>query len=179
MKTLPSALTLFLLLATTMGCVTDDDMPAPADRLTSVELILRQPPTTQLTFRWVDNDGPGGSPAAFDVVTLPPNSSYDYTIRLLDLSDVVAQVDRTSEIRFLGTEYLVCTLANGNVVDSLSITDEDANGDPLGLEGTLTTGVTGNSQLRIVVRRGADKSLPSRCGLGELLLDALLPVQVE
>ena len=178
MKILPSLLLLFLLVATP-ACVTDDDMEAPADRLTSVELILRQPPATQLVFRWIDNDGPGGNGPAFDVVTLPPNNSYTYTLRLLDQSDVLSQVDRTSELRFAGTDYLVCALAAGTAIDSLMSTDTDDNGDPLGLQGTLRTGDPGTAQLRILALRNPDKSLPSRCGTGTAILDASLIVQVE
>lgn len=178
MKTLLPLLLLLLLLATP-ACVTDDDMPVPADRLTTLELILRQPPATQLIFRWIDNDGPGGNMPASDIVTLPPNSSYTYTLRLLDQSDVLSQVDRTSEIRFLGTDYLVCALAAGTAIDSLMSTDTDDNGDPLGLQGTLRTGDAGTAQMRILTLRNPDKSLPSRCGTGEAILDASLLVQVE
>lgn len=161
------------------GCVTDDDMPVPADRLTTVELILRQPPATQLVFRWIDNDGPGGNMPAADIVTLPPNNSYTYVLRLLDQADVLAQVDRTSEIRFAGTDYLVCALAAGTAIDSLAATDEDANGDPLGLEGTLRTGSAGAAQMRILVLRDPDKSVPSRCGTGTAILDASLLIDVQ
>jgi hypothetical protein len=172
-------LPLLLLLLLSSACVTDDDVPVPADRLTSVELILRQPPATQLVFRWIDNDGPGGNMPAADIVTLPPNSSYTYILRLLDQTDVLAQVDRTSEIRFAGTDYLVCALAAGTAVDSLTTTDEDANGAPLGLEGTLRTGSAGTAQMRILVLRDPDKSLPSRCGTGEAILDASLLIDVQ
>jgi hypothetical protein len=49
----------------------------------------------------------------------------------------------------------------------------------LGLSGTFITGPAGSAQLRVVVRREPDKSIASRCGTGDLVVDASLPVQVE
>ena len=122
--------------------------------LTTLELHFTERGTqNSLIYKFDDPDGfgTGSVPPVIDLIRLLPNKVYDVELKLLNktanpIEDVTAEVEEESaDHRFY---YLPAT--GGNImVDNL---DKDADGLPLGINSTWTTGAKAAGTIRIVLR---------------------------
>ena len=104
-----------------------------------------------MLFRSEDLDGPGGNSPLMDSLLLQPNKTY--AASLLVLNKAANPIDTISnEILEEGDAHRFYYLpsANSNII--VGGLDTDANGAPLGLNSTWTTGNTGTGTMRITLR---------------------------
>ncbi|MCE7993539.1 MAG: type 1 periplasmic binding fold superfamily protein [Roseivirga sp.] len=104
-----------------------------------------------------DLDGPGGSNPVIDDLTLSANASYTYTLEFLNEQETPAD-NITAEVRAEGVDHQVFLIKGGNADFTTTYGDQDTNGNPIGLLGTVTTGAAGNGALSIVLVHKPNKS---------------------
>lgn len=154
---------LFLLLATSCG---DDDGPAIENEEEIItELVYTLTPTGSTTGRvqlvFNDPDGDGGV-APIQQVTGPliAGTTYQGTLTITNRSDPSVTVDVADEIRDEAEDHLFFYVADQGLDVTVSYSDADANGAPLGLETVLTTGGASTGTLALILRHEPDKGAP-------------------
>ena len=96
-----------------------------------------------------DLDGENGAnPPSFIIEPLKANTSYNGTIVILN-KRVSPAADIGSEVRAEGEDYQLFFETEGGANASFAYTDQDNNGNPIGLMTTLTTGNPGSGRIKI------------------------------
>lgn len=179
-------LALCIAVCLSFACGSDEPQgPDEVDIITTVNVRFENDATDDVqtgTFR--DIDGPGGESPAITGVTLDANSSY--TVRLEFLNESVSPTDDiTAEIREEELDHQVFFVIGGNIGITYSYGDQDSQGNPIGLTGTLTTVQAGNADLQIVL---VQQPVKSNTGVadgnlanagGEENIRVQIPVRVE
>lgn len=151
---------------------------------------------TVVTATATDPDGEGVQDIEQDgEIHLKPNTSYTLTIALIN--ELAAPTDEeyniTAEVEEEGDEHMFFfswtnnafsnPTGNGNVDsrdDAVNYFDEDANGMPVGLETTWTTGAASAGVFRVLLKHQPDlKSATSTSSTGETDLDIEFDLHVE
>ncbi|HEX9956477.1 MAG TPA: hypothetical protein VGA96_04460 [Fibrella sp.] len=137
------------------GCKKATD-PQPADEnelITTVTLRFTEQGTSSTqSFTFQDKDGDGGAaPTKFDSVTLTANRSYSLTVEVLDESKTPVQTI-TDEIREQKDEHLFVFTANAATLLTYTYGDLDSRNFPIGLTGSVRTGVAGTGRLNVRLR---------------------------
>lgn len=162
------------------ACDKDDDgMPDHEQELiTTVQLTFTDAAGSSQTFHVKDLDGDGGNPPVADEVKLNANTAYTLSVKFLDESDATHSHDITEEVEEESAEHLVCFTAAGAMVTPVT-TDTDADGKPLGLQNSLTTGNAGSGSLTVSLKHEPDKSAAAPCSTGETDAEVTFPVVIE
>jgi hypothetical protein len=170
---------LFAFAATTWtACDDDDDVEVPPNQgevITTVNVALSSSnDAVTLSFRDVDGDG-GDDPVILGG-TLDANTTYSFSTSFLNES--VSPIDNvTDEVREEGTDHFV--IYDSGALDlTVEISDEDDDGNPLGLLGTLTTSDAGTGQLQVILRHLPIKTPDGATG-GDTDVDVSFPITVE
>ncbi len=104
--------------------------------------------TVIMTF--LDLDGDGGDDPVITGGTLMANTTYSGSLELLNEDENPAE-DITAEIEEEDEEHqFFFSFTENNL--SVAYNDADANGNPIGLATTVTTGNAGNGVLTVVLR---------------------------
>jgi len=142
------------------GCDKDDpEPPIEEELITTLEYVLSTPNNPDITLRFEDLDGDGGNDPVITGGTLQQFTSYEGVITLLNESETPTE-NVTEEIEEEDEEHQLffqTTIPGINV----EYTDEDADGNPIGLTSTLTTSAAGSGTLSITLRHE-----PSKDGAG-------------
>ncbi len=156
----------------------DDEGVGPTDPevITTVRLVFSDG-TNTLTFEAVDADGDGGNPPVVDDISLSSNTVYMLSISFLDESDMSDVGDITVEIAAENLEHLVCFTASGFPAPTGLSTDD--NGDPLGLQSTLSTGEAAAGSLGVALKHEPDKAAADACATGETDVEVVFAVEVN
>lgn len=145
-----------LIILVSMSCEKKDPViPNEEELITTLTYTLI--PTTggqPIVFEFKDLDGDGGIAPLITSGTLAPNSVYTGYLQLLNEID---NEDITSEIKEESEEHQFFFTFSGLNAD-VDYTDTDGDGNPLGLNTTLTTGAVSNGQLTITLRHEPNKS---------------------
>ncbi len=106
---------------------------------------------TTLTYQFDDADGPGGTAATQDEIVLAPSKAYNVTLQLLNKT-VIPVTDITTEVASEADahRFYYAPTAGSNI--TVSGLDNDADGVPLGITGTWTTGAVATGKLKITLR---------------------------
>jgi len=158
MKTLQFFLTLSVVTLFTWSC-SDDDAPIPPNQeelITTLQLVLTPTTGSPVTFTFQDLDGDGGNPPVITNGTLAANTNYSGAITVSDESQTPAE-DITPEVSAEDEDhqfFFAVSSANLTVVYN----DQDANGNPLGLDTTWDTGDASTGNLTITLRHEPNKS---------------------
>lgn len=164
MKTLKKFTLLCLSIIVLASCSNDDDNPAPVNEeevITTVNVTLMpQGGGTNVTLSYQDLDGDGPGTPTIDVSgPFANNTTYNGTIEFLNETETPAE-DITQEIQDEDEDHqLFYSFANTSF-GSVSYSDQDADGNPVGLSFTLTTGdtpATLDSSLTITLRHEPNK----------------------
>ena len=165
----------------------DDDDPIvdvnEEELITTVTVVLNGPSGTT-TLRSQDLDGDGGNDAVVTGGTVRANTPYTYAVSFTDETETPAE-DVTAEVREEDEEHQVFFEAIGLDSVAFAYGDEDDDGNPVGLAGTLTTGPAGTGDLRVVLRHEPNKDGEgvSEGDLanadGETDVDVRIPLTVE
>lgn len=151
------------------GC-SDDDPPAPVNEeelITTVTITLSPAGTgTDIVLKTVDMDGEGGNDPIVTIdgietnqVTLATGTTYTGSIELLnesnpdDVEDITEEVavDEADEHQFF---YVI-----GSGLDvTTAYTDQDGDGNPIGVEFTLTANSVSSGDLTFMLLHEPNKS---------------------
>lgn len=141
------------------GCKKDDDSvatPAPPNEeelITTLKITFVDSADVNAVpkvFYYRDLDGDGGLPATSDSIKLDAHKTYYATLLLLN--EAVSSVDTISnEILEEGVDHLFIYDVHDPLA-KVSITDQDENGLPLGLQSTWRTGASGKTHVHIILK---------------------------
>ena len=161
MKTLKN--TLFLLLATIVlsACSSDDDNPDPVNEeevittLTATLTPVGGGTTIILKSQDLDGDGPD-APVISPSLPLAINTTYNASLELLNETESPAE-SINGEIEEEDDEHQFFYQASNDIA-TFSYADFDGNGNPVGLEFTVTTDETaGSGNITITLRHEPSK----------------------
>lgn len=149
-----TALTTLLL---TASCSNDDSDPVDEEEvITTMNVSLMATGATAITLQSRDLDGDGpNAPVIVISGNLSANTTYSGTIELLNETEDPAE-DVTVEIEQEDDEHQFFFTAGG-ALTGVTYDDQDGDGNPIGLEFTLTTGDVGNGTLQITLRHEPKK----------------------
>ncbi|MEX0288677.1 MAG: type 1 periplasmic binding fold superfamily protein [Flavobacteriaceae bacterium] len=160
MKNLKILSILFTLSVLVYSCSDDDSPPAPVDEeevITTMTVTLTpQGGGTAITLQSRDLDGDG--PNAPDITVsgnLSANTTYDGSIELLNETESPAE-DVTEEIEAEDEEHQFFFSVSGSLATT-GYSDQDADGNPVGLQFTLVTGAAGSGALGVTLRHEPKK----------------------
>lgn len=142
----------------TNACSSEDPEPVNEEELiTTVRLTFTNNGQTDeaIMVEFRDIDGPGGEDPTIDDLQLNANASYTLTVEFLNEQ---ANENITEEIRQEGVDHQVFYVAGGNTSLTYTYGDQDSQGNPIGLSGTLETGSTANGSLSIILIHEPNKN---------------------
>ncbi|MCB0628269.1 MAG: type 1 periplasmic binding fold superfamily protein [Saprospiraceae bacterium] len=159
----------------------DDDTDVPTDQevITTVQLDFTPVAggTTE-SFVFSDEDGPGGNAPIVDEISLAANTAYDLSVEFIDRSDAANPEFITEEVMEEADAHLVCyEVSIGDV--SVTIKDQDVNGNPLGLSSTLQTGAAGTGTFTILLKHEPTKTASDPCSTGETDVEADFVISIN
>lgn len=149
---------LFATLLFVVSC-SDDDNPIAVDEeetITTMTVSLTATGATAITLQSRDLDGDGPDDPVISISgNLAANTSYAGTIELLNETETPAE-DITEEVEEEDEEHQFFFSATG-ALTGVTYDDQDGNGNPVGLEFTLTTGDAGSGSLQVTLRHEPTK----------------------
>ena len=193
---------LLLLSLVFMTACSDDDDPMEMEMENEEEEVISQ---VVLTFTpdngedavvatWLDADGDGSGAPTIDEIELEEGVTYEMTMTLANTLGSVDE-DITAEIREEGDEHQFFfsftdgvfsdPTGNGNVdngSDPVNYNDQDANGLPIGLSTTWTTGGHTDSEgvFNVVLKHQPDlKTSSSDATVGGTDVNITFPLHIE
>lgn len=147
---------LFLAILAISACVEPVD-PEEGELITTVTYTLTpNGGGTPVVLSFQDLDGDGGDPATITGGTLVANETYSGRLALMNESESPAE-DITAEIQEEDEDhqFFFESAVNGLMV---AYADQDDDGNPIGLNTTLTTGAGGSGTLKITLRHKPEKT---------------------
>ncbi|MFS4492011.1 type 1 periplasmic binding fold superfamily protein [Maribacter sp. 2308TA10-17] len=156
-----SVLALFVLISASLfvGCSDDDDPPTPVNEeevITTMNVTLTAAGATTVTLQSQDLDGDGPNAPTISVSgDLTANTTYAGTIELLNETESPAE-DITEEVKSEDDEHQFI-FVSGGTISGITYSDEDGDGNPVGIEFDLTTGDAGSGSLQITLRHEPKK----------------------
>ena len=128
------------------------DEPSPVEdneNLTTVKLKFTESGTTS-TFTFKDLDGPGGNAPTIDKISLKPNKTYTLAVEILD--ETKKPVETVSDAIFTERdEHLFEYVPTPSSILSVTTTDKDTRGLPVGLTASVKTTAAGTGKLQVVL----------------------------
>ncbi len=159
MKTVKLLALLFVANLAFVSCSKDDDGHDDHDHeeelITTVKYTLYNG-NDIVTLTFQDLDGPGGKDGTYDVSgPLAANTTYSGTTALLNETENPAE-DITEEVEDEGDDHEFFYVSS---LDDISISklDQDKDGNPIGIETSLTTGDAGTGSLTIILKHEPKK----------------------
>ncbi|ARV05743.1 type 1 periplasmic binding fold superfamily protein [Polaribacter sp. SA4-10] len=149
---------LFISVLTFTACSDDDDdhgYDSEEELITTVRYTLTNG-NNIVTLTFSDPDGEGGNDGTYTVSgNLTTNLTYTGVIELLNETESPAE-DITEEVKAEADEHEF--FYNSNVSGlAITKTDTDGNGNPLGIETSLTTGSAGSGTLTVILKHEPKK----------------------
>lgn len=158
---------LFKLLLITFGtfamfsCSSDDDAaPTPVNEeevITTLNVTLSPATGTDIVLSSRDLDGEGPTAPVITAPALAANTTYTGTLELLNEMESPAE-DITEEVAEEDDEHQFFFQVIGDATLTVNYTDMDDDGNPVGINFTLTTGDASTGNLNIVLRHLLDKN---------------------
>ncbi len=142
------------------SCSDDDDgTPAPVNEeevitTMNVTLTAGSQPTVTLQSQDLDGDGPN-APVINISGNLAANTTYAGTIELLNETETPAE-DITEEVEEEDEEHQFFFTVSGAIA-SVTYSDQDGGGNPVGISFELMTGDAGSGSLQITLRHEPKK----------------------
>lgn len=126
----------------------------PNDEEVITTLVVKLTPAgggTTLTYEFDDADGPGGAAPTIDEIALAPSTTYNVALQVLNRT-VTPVEDITTEIEEEADAHRFYYEVSGGANVTVSNLDNDADGVPVGINSTWTTGAVSTGKLRITLR---------------------------
>jgi hypothetical protein len=155
MKTMKNISFYALLSIAMIGCSDDDTAPEvinDEELITTVILTLTQESGDQVVLTTVDLDGDGpDEPVTTVVGNFSENTIYDGTVAFLDESGEEVE-DITQEVIEEADEHQVFYTISEGLNIQTNYEDQDSQGNPLGVQITLSTGAASEGSLTVTLR---------------------------
>jgi len=149
---------LFIPMAFT-SCSDDDENPIAVDEeevITTMTVTLTSSGNSTVTLKSQDLDGDGPNAPEITVSgNLAANATYSGSIELLNETETPAE-DITEEVEEEDDEHQFFFSTGGSVTGA-TYSDQDSDGNPLGLSFELATGEAGSGTLQITLRHEPKK----------------------
>lgn len=156
MKTIKYAFLAVTLLFISACSNSDPVVVNEEELITTLRLTLTPPSGTIINLESVDLDGDGPNPPTISVSgNLVANTTYSGSVRVLNETENPAE-DITLEVLDEADEHQFFYTFS-NAIATVNYTDSDSNGDPVGVEFTLTTGSAGSGNLTVTLRHEPSK----------------------
>ncbi|NKQ38525.1 MAG: type 1 periplasmic binding fold superfamily protein [Methanosarcinales archaeon] len=154
LKTVITAIVLALVLS---SCEKDPIIPHEGEVITSLKYTLTpNGGGTAIVLSFQDLDGDGGNAPIITEGILDTNKTYTGALVLLNEQESPAG-NITAEIQEEDEEHQF--FFQTNITDlTIAYSDQDADGNPLGLQSTVTTTDAGNGTITIILRHEPNKS---------------------
>ncbi len=160
MSTSNKFLALLILGLVFFGTSCEDDDPIIVDEeelITTLRYTLTPSGGgTAVTMEFQDLDGDGGNDPIITGGTLAANTTYTGAMELLNESETPVEVI-TTEIEEEDAEHQFFFSTSGGLDVAVAYGDADADGNPVGLASTLTTGAASSGDFTIILRHEPDK----------------------
>ena len=155
MKTMKRCSMYALLAIAMVSCSDDDTPPEPINQeevITTVILTLTPESGDQVVLTTIDLDGDGpDAPVTTVVGSFSENTEYQGAVRFLNETETPAE-EITDEVLEEADEHQVFYTTTDGLNIETEYEDEDSQGNPLGLQITLTTGVASQGSLTVTLR---------------------------
>jgi hypothetical protein len=167
------------------SCDDDDDAPAPINEeevITTMNVMLSDGTTTKM-LTVTDDDGDGPNAPVISADDLDANTTYQGTIQFLNELETPVE-DKTAEIAEEDLDHQVFYVPASGLNVTITYNDQDANGNPVGLDFTLTTGDASTGTLTVILLHEGDKDAagvsdgdPTNAG-GETDIEATFSISI-
>lgn len=141
------------------SCSDDDDAPEEIHEeevITTITVTLTPEQGGEaVTLQSRDLDGGGPDAPIITVGNLQANTVYNGEIELLNETETPVE-NITEEVEEEGDDHQFIFVTSGSIA-SVDYTDQDEDGNPVGLEFSLTTGEAGSANLAITLRHEPTK----------------------
>lgn len=160
MKTIKILSLLMFIAVTLSACSNDDDTPKEINEeeiITTMTVTLASDgggATIILQSQDLDGDGPN-APNVTVSGNLTANTTYSGSVVLLNETETPAEII-TAEVEEESDEHQFFYVITGSIA-SVTYNDADGNGNPVGLEFSLTTGDAGSATLGVTLRHEPKK----------------------
>ena len=135
-----------------------DDPEVPNEEEVITTLVYALTPDgggTAVEFRFEDLDGDGGNAPVITNASLMANTTYSGSVMFLNETETPAE-DITEEIEGEDEEHQVFFSVSGANA-TVTYSDADSNGNPIGLASSLVTGAASTGTLMVVLRHEPNK----------------------
>ena len=157
-KTLKAIFALSLMAIVITSCSNDDDTPEIVNEeeiITTMNVTLLSTGGDTVLLQSQDLDGDGPNAPVITVENLTANTTYAGSIELLNETETPAE-DITEEVNEESDEHQFFFDVSGSL-ESITYSDQDSNGNPIGLSFVLVTGNAGNGTIQITLRHEPTK----------------------
>ena len=157
-RTLKTVLALSLMASVMTSCSSDDDTPEAVDEeevITTMNITLLSETGTTVLLQSQDLDGDGPNAPVISVENLAANTTYAGSIELLNETETPAE-DITEEVDEESDEHQFFFDVSGSI-ESVTYSDTDGDGNPVGLSFVLVTGDAGDGTIQITLRHEPTK----------------------
>lgn len=167
MKTIQKLVLLAILIASVFASCQKDKVGDPHEHneeelITTVTLAFTDSANTANVqyFTFNDPDGDGGNgPTQFDTIRLQANTTYYVAITLFDESD--SEIDTISnEVLEEGIDHQFF-FSTAGATATITYTDADDNGNPIGLQTKWITGNVGTGTATVILKHQPDVKAPA------------------
>ena len=134
----------------------DDPAPAANEEEVITDLTLtftnKANSSEQITMTFSDPDGADGPTSGTTNISGPLSASatYDVTFKVENKSGSTVE-NVTEEVQEEGAEHQVFFTTTGTL-QFQGYTDKDANGNPIGITSTFSTGIAGSATLKVTLK---------------------------
>lgn len=157
-KSIKSVLALCIMALVISSCSNDDDDPIAVDEeevITTMNVTLTAASGT-ITLQSLDLDGDGPNAPQITISgNLAANTTYAGSIEILNETETPAE-DITAEVEEEDDEHQFF-FSSGGAIGTVTYTDQDGNGNPVGLSFAMETSSAGSGTLQITLRHEPKK----------------------
>ena len=178
-KKMKSISVLFVATLLFVACSKNDpEIPNEEELITTLNYTLTSSSGNTVLLSFVDLDGDGGTDPVITGGTLVANETYTGVLTLLNESEtpvesITEEIEEEAEEHQFFFESSVTGL-------SIAYTDEDSNGNPIGLESTLTTGAANTGSITIILKHEPNKPASDAASAGgETDIEVIFAISVE
>ena len=151
--------TIALLFVLAVSCDKDDPEPVNEEELITTVIVTFSPSGggTNVVASFRDFDGAGGNAPIITNPTLAANTSYTVSVQFQNEASSATE-DITEEVEEEAEEHQVFYEVASGLNLTYTYSDQDGNGNPIGLSGTVQTGAASSGSLAVVLVHEPNKT---------------------
>lgn len=177
----PALLIAMVAVTSFSACKKDEPLPEVEENelITTVALKFTNTANTAdvKTYAWKDLDGQGGNAPVIENIVLAANTTYTIEVETLLNETATPAEDIKEEVEEESADHLFVYKPTGNL--SVTITDTDANGLPIGLKALGVTTGAGTGTLQLILRHQPDGAKDGTEAPGSTDADATFGLTIQ